>query len=179
MHWRLDSMCDFMNAAIREARRAARCGEVPIGAVVVKDGEIIARAHNLREKKKNALCHAEIIAINKACRHLGGWRLDGCDIYVTLEPCAMCAGAILQSRIKNVYFGADDPKGGAVVSAVHLFDTEDFCHKVTYYGGIEEERCASLLRGFFKRLRRKNKMKRKIRKLGNKFLKFKNDKNTK
>lgn len=162
----------YIKTAIREARFAALIGEVPIGAVIVKDGKIIARAHNLRERKRNALCHAEILAINKACRSLKSWRLDGCEMYVTLEPCAMCAGAIIQSRIKIVYFGAGDPKGGAVVSLTRLFDTEGLCHKVEYVGGIEEERCAALISGFFKKLRKKKK-KEKIR---NKFLKFINDK---
>ena len=164
-------MNEFMNAAIREARRAARIGEVPIGAVIVKDGEIIARAYNLRERKKNALCHAEIIAINKACRHLGDWRLDGCELYVTLEPCAMCAGAIIQSRIKSVYFGASDPKGGAVISVARLFDSDGFCHKVEYFGGIEEERCSSLLTTFFKKLRKRKKRRKNWNKI------FKNHKN--
>lgn len=155
-------MNDFMKEALREARRAAWRGEVPIGAVIVKDGEIISRAHNLREKKKNALCHAEILAINKACRRLGGWRLDGCEMYVTLEPCAMCAGAIIQSRIKKVFFGADDAKGGAVVSVARLFDCEGFCHRVEYTGGVDGERCSALISGFFKKLRKKKK-RRKIR----------------
>ncbi len=152
---RLSFSC--IKTALREARLAAYLGEVPIGAVIVKDGKIIARAHNLRERKKNALCHAEIIAINKACRRLKSWRLDGCDMYVTLEPCAMCAGAIIQSRIKTVYFGAKDPKGGAVVSLARLFDAEGLCHKVEYFGGIEEERCSALLSSFFKKLRKKKK----------------------
>lgn len=165
-------MNEFMGAAVREAKRAARRGEAPIGAVIVKDGEIIARAHNLRESRKNALCHAEIIAISKACRRIGDWRLDGCEMYVTLEPCVMCAGAIIQSRIKKVYFGARDPKGGAVVSVVRLFDDGDFCHKAEYLGGIDEEVCASLLSSFFKKLRKKKKR----RKNRNKFFKLKNHK---
>ena len=105
-----------MYAALQEAKKALEVGETPIGAVIVKDGEIIAAAHNMRETGKNVLYHAELIAIDQACKKLGGWRLQGCDLYVTLEPCVMCSGAICQSRISNLYYGASDPEVGAVLS---------------------------------------------------------------
>ena len=144
---------NFMKKAIAEAKKAYAKGETPIGAVIVKDGKIIARGHNLRETKKNALCHAEIIAINKACRKLGGWRLFQCDMYVTLEPCLMCAGAIIQSRVKNLYFGAYDKKGGAVGSLIDMPSIEGVTQKVDTTGGILENECATLMKNFFKELR--------------------------
>lgn len=144
----------FMKMALSEAEKAAEKGETPIGAVIVKDGKVIARGHNLRETRKNALYHAEIIAINKACRKLGGWRLFQCDMYVSLEPCLMCAGAILQSRLKNLYFGAYDKKGGAVGSLTNLLTLPAVTQKVNFQGGILEEECAKLLKDFFKELRK-------------------------
>ena len=111
----------FMKEALKQAKKAASIGETPIGAVIVRDGEIIARGYNKRETKKNALLHAEIIAINKACKKLGGWRLPRCEMYVTLEPCPMCAGAIINSRIENLYFGAYDKKSGCAGSVINLF----------------------------------------------------------
>ena len=143
----------FMREAIKQAKKAAAIGEAPIGAVIVRDGKIIARGYNKRETKKNALLHAEIIAINKACKALGGWRLPGCDMYVTLEPCPMCAGAIINARIENVYFGAYDKKAGCGGSVTNLFESGMFNHDVNVTGGIEEEECASLLSSFFKELR--------------------------
>ncbi len=143
----------FMSEALREAKKAYQKGETPIGAVVVKDDKIIARAHNLRETKKNALYHAEILAINKACKKLGGWRLHECDLYVTLEPCIMCSGAIIQARFKNLYYGAIDHKGGAVVSIVKLPETEGLCHHVNCEGGILTDECSAILKNFFCELR--------------------------
>lgn len=144
---------NFMRKAIAEAKKAYAKGETPIGAVIVKDGKVIARGHNLRETKKNALCHAEIIALNKACKKLGGWRLFQCDMYVTLEPCLMCAGAIIQSRIKNLYFGAYDKKGGAVGSLIDMPSIEGVTQKVNTIGGILEDECSALMKDFFKELR--------------------------
>lgn len=143
----------FMRAALEEARKAADEGEVPIGAAVVRGEEIVGRGHNRRETSKNALSHAEIEAIDDACRTLGGWRLWQCDLYVTLEPCPMCAGAIINSRIVHVYYGASDPKAGSCGSIVNLFDLP-YNHKPVAVGGILEEECAALLRNFFRELRR-------------------------
>lgn len=145
---------DFMKYALSLARLSADEGEVPVGAIVVCDGKIVGEGRNRRETVKNALHHAEIEAINDACKNLGGWRLWKCDMYVTLEPCPMCAGAIINSRIKNVYFGASDEKNGAVVSAARLFDM-NFTHKPLYEGGIMGEECAEILLRFFKDLRKK------------------------
>lgn len=143
----------FMREALSLAQRAASEGEVPVGAVVVKDDEIVGRGYNRREGDKNALAHAELTAIDEACRTLGGWRLWQCDIYVTLEPCPMCAGAIINSRIKTVYFGAKDQKAGCFGSVAD-FNTFGFNHKPEIVGGILEEECASELSNFFKSLRR-------------------------
>jgi len=145
---------DFMNEALRLADEAAKQCEVPVGAVVVKDGKIVGTGRNRREYGKNALAHAEIEAIDNACKNLGGWRLFGCDIYVTLEPCPMCAGAIINSRIENVYFGAYDKKAGSCGTVVNLFDFP-YNHKPEVYGGIHEEECSGILTDFFKRLREK------------------------
>lgn len=145
---------EFMKYALSLAEKSAEEGEVPVGAIVVCDGEIVGEGRNRREVVKNALHHAEIEAINSACQKLGGWRLWKCDLYVTLEPCPMCAGAIINSRIRNVYFGAKDEKNGAVISAAHLFDM-NFTHKPDYEGGIMGEECAKILSDFFKDLRKK------------------------
>ena len=146
----------FMRQAIKEAQKAFDKLEVPIGAVIVKDNKIIARAHNLREGKQNAIAHAEVLAIQKACKKLGAWRLQDCDIYVTLEPCPMCAGAILNSKIRNVYIGAFEPRSGAVGSKINLFEDYNFNHKVHYETAILEEECRKMLQKFFKE-RRKEK----------------------
>lgn len=144
---------DYMKYALSLAKKSAEEGEVPVGAIVVCDGKIVGEGRNRREIVKNALHHAEIEAINEACKNLGGWRLWKCDLYVTLEPCPMCAGAIINSRIKNVYFGASDLKNGAVVSAAQLFDM-NFTHKPLYEGGIMGDECAEILSTFFKGLRK-------------------------
>lgn len=143
-----------MREAIKQAKKAASIGETPIGAVIVREGKIIARGYNKRETKKNALLHAEVIAINKACKKLGGWRLPECDMYVTLEPCPMCAGAIVNARIENVYFGAYDKKSGCAGSKTNLFESGLFNHDVNVAGGILEKECASILTDFFKNLRK-------------------------
>lgn len=151
----------FMREAIKQAEKAWEIGETPIGAVIVYDNKIIARGYNKRETKRNSLCHAEISAIDKACRKRGGWRLFGCDLYVTLEPCPMCSGAIIQSRIDNVYFGAYDKKSGCAGSVINLFSENTFNHNVNVCGGILEEDCSSMLSDFFKELREKKKEMRK------------------
>ncbi|MBO4928117.1 MAG: nucleoside deaminase [Clostridiales bacterium] len=145
-----------MRAALKEAGKAYALGESPIGAVIVKDGRIIARAHNLRQTKQDATLHAEMVCISKACRKLQAWHLFDCDLYVTLEPCYMCAGAIIQSHIRHVYFGASDPKGGAVCSKNTLFDLPHN-HHVESTGGILGEECSALLKQFFKQLRAQKK----------------------
>lgn len=143
----------FMNEAYKEAVKAYEKDEVPIGAVIVKDGKIIARGHNERELKNDATLHAEISAVKKACKKIGTWRLNNCDIYVTLEPCAMCAGALIQARIRTVYIAAKDPKAGAVGSIINILGIERFNHKVNVVFGIMEEECSKLLKDFFKELR--------------------------
>ena len=147
----------FMKEALKQAKKAASIGETPIGAVIVRDGEIIARGYNKRETKKNALLHAEIIAINKACKKLGGWRLPRCEMYVTLEPCPMCAGAIINSRIEKVYFGAYDKKSGCAGSVMNLLDEKGFNHQVETEIGILGEECSGMLKEFFRELRKKAK----------------------
>ena len=144
---------EFMQAAINEAKIAAQNYEVPVGAVIVKDGKIIAKGRNMREEKQNALSHAEIEAINNACKTLKSWRLDGCEMYVTLEPCPMCTGAIINSRIKTLIFGAYDSKAGSVDSVVNLCDYP-YNHKVEVYGGICEDECLKILKDFFGDLRK-------------------------
>ena len=144
----------FMKKALKEARAAFEKGEIPVGAVIVKDGEIIASGHNLRETNQDALSHAEIEAIAKACRKLGRWRLSDCDIYVTLEPCAMCCGAIAQAKIRRLYFGAYDPKGGFAVSNACLSEHSGLMHKIECYCGIMEDECSEILHCFFNKMRR-------------------------
>lgn len=144
----------FMEAALHEAEKAFAEGEVPVGAVIVRDGEIIARGRNRREGEKNALCHAEIEAINAACKALGGWRLIGCTLYVTLEPCPMCAGAVINSRIERVVYGASDKKAGSVGSVVNLF-TLPYNHFPEVTSGVLSDRCSAILSDFFKNLRKK------------------------
>jgi tRNA(adenine34) deaminase len=142
----------YMSAALALAKEAYDDGEVPVGAVIVRDGEIIATGRNRREKGKNALYHAETEAIDNACKTLGGWRLPRCDLFVTLEPCPMCAGAIINSRIEHVYFGANDKKAGSVGSLINLFEI-DYNHKPYFEGGIKEAECAEILSDFFRQLR--------------------------
>ena len=143
---------EFMEEALRLAKESADEGEVPVGAVVTIEDRIVGRGRNRREIQKNALAHAEIEAINEACRTLGGWRLWQCELYVTLEPCPMCAGAIINSRIKKVTFGASDRKAGSCGTLVNLFDI-DYNHKPEIKGGFMEEECSEILSEFFKELR--------------------------
>jgi tRNA(adenine34) deaminase len=143
---------DFMREAITLAKEAAAEGEVPVGALIVKDGEILSVGRNRREYGKNALYHAELEAIDAACKKLGGWRLPGCTLYVTLEPCPMCAGAIINARINRVVFGASDPKAGSVGSVTDLF-TFPYNWKPEVRAGCLEDECAELLSDFFKKLR--------------------------
>ena len=145
----------FMKAAIKEALKAEMLDEVPIGCVVVKDNKIIARGYNVRETKQESTGHAEIKTLQKACKKLNSWRLEDCDLYVTVEPCIMCGGAIIQSRIRNVYFGAYDPKGGAFGSSINILDAKNINHHPNVEGGILEKECAELIKEFFKRKRNK------------------------
>lgn len=146
----------FMKEALREAIIAFDKGEVPVGAVIVRNNEIIARGHNKRETNKNAIFHAEVDAINNACNKLGGWRLWDCSLYVTLEPCPMCAGAIINAHIPNVYFGAYDLKNGSCGSVTNLFELQ-YAFKPKCTGGILQDECSELLKDFFKNLRNKSK----------------------
>ena len=145
-----------MKQALQLAYESALEGEVPIGAVIVKNGEVISTGRNRREYGKNALYHAEIEAIDNACKRLGGWRLWECDLYVTLEPCPMCAGAIINARIRNVYYGAHDSKAGSFGSVID-FNTLPYNHKPNITSGIMEEECRNILSDFFKQLRQKKK----------------------
>ena len=143
----------FMKEALKEAQKAFDKAEVPVGAVIVKDGKIIARAHNLKETKYDTTKHAEILAIQKASKKLNSWRLIDCEMYVTLEPCSMCAGALINSRIKKVYIGASDEKTGAVGSVFNLLEDYTFNHKVEYQKGVLQDECENILKDFFKKLR--------------------------
>lgn len=139
-----------MKEALKEARKAELIDEVPIGCVIVKDDKIIARGHNQRETKQSPIGHAEIIAINKASKKLKSWRLEGCDIYVTLEPCIMCSGAIIQSRINKVYYGASDPKGGALGSSINVLEANNINHHPEVISGVLKEECSSIITNYFK-----------------------------
>ncbi|KKK36170.1 adenosine deaminase [Mesobacillus campisalis] len=152
-----------MREAIAEAQKAGEAGEVPIGAVIVVDGEIIARAHNLRETNQSSIAHAEVLAIEEACRKLGTWRLEGAELYVTLEPCPMCAGAIMLSRIQRVIYGAADPKGGCAGTFMNLLQDERFNHQSELTTGVLEAECGSLLSDFFRQLRARKKQEREQR----------------
>ena len=147
----------WMKLAIELAKEAEKIDEVPIGCVIVKDDEIIGQGFNRRESLQQSYAHAEMIAIQQACQTLGSWRLEQCELYVTLEPCPMCAGAIIQSRIGHVIYGASDPQGGCVGSCTNLFEVKEFNHHPQYIAGICKEECASLLREYFKKKRRQKK----------------------
>jgi len=148
-----------MLEALKEAQKARDLGEVPIGAVVVKDGEIIGRGHNLTETTKDPTAHAEMQAIRQAAAHLGGWRLIGCQMYVTAEPCAMCAGAMVWSRIETVYIGTMDPKAGACGSVFNIVQEEKLNHRVNIEMGLFQEECSQILKDFFKALRKTKEQK--------------------
>lgn len=142
-----------MRTAINEALKAKKKDEVPVGAVIVKDGKIIAKAHNLIEKTQDATCHAEILAIKKASKKLKSWRLDGCSLFVTIEPCPMCAGAIVNSRIEKVYFGANEPKSGSAESKFSILTDSGLNHKTEFLGGILKDDCQSIIKKYFKEKR--------------------------
>lgn len=146
-----------MQEAISEALKAGQIGEVPIGAVIVVDDQIVSRAHNLRESEQRSIAHAELLAIDKACKTIGSWRLEDAVLYVTLEPCPMCAGAIVLSRVKKVVFGAYDPKGGCAGTLMNLLDDERFNHQSEVVGGVLENQCGELLSQFFRDLRQRKK----------------------
>ena len=146
-----------MREALKEASKAYKEDEIPVGCVIVKDGKIIARAHNRKVNKNNTLYHAELIAIDKASKKLDSWRLTGCEMYVTLEPCPMCAGALINSRMSKLYIGTKDPKAGACGSVLNLLSDYKFNHKVEVEYGILQKECEKILKEFFKELRERNK----------------------
>ena len=150
----------YMREALRQAKKAEALGEVPIGCVIVSGGKIIARGYNRRNTDKNTLSHAELNAIRKASRKLGDWRLEGCTLYVTLEPCQMCAGAIVQARAERVVIGSMNPKAGCAGSVLNLLQVAQFNHQVEIVRGVLEEECSQMLSDFFRELRRKKKEKR-------------------
>lgn len=151
----------FMKEALKEAKKAYDKLEVPVGAIIVKDGKVIARAHNLKETKNDTTKHAEILAIQKASKKLESWRLLDCDMYVTLEPCSMCAGAIINSRIRKIYIGTSDEKTGAAGSVLNLFEDYKFNHKVEVEKGVMKNYCEGILKDFFKELRKIKKKENK------------------
>ena len=148
----------YMKAALKQAQKAYQLGEVPIGCVIVHEGKIIARGYNRRNTDKNTLAHAEITAINRAGKKIGDWRLEECTLYVTLEPCQMCAGAIVQARIPSVVMGCMNPKAGCAGSILNLLNMPEFNHQVDVTRGILEEECSQMLKQFFKELRIRNKL---------------------
>ena len=147
---------EFMKEALTEARKAFELDEVPVGAVIVKNGEIIGRGHNLRESRKDPTLHAEMIAIRQAAAALGGWRLTDCDLYVTIEPCPMCAGAIIQARINHVIFGARDPKAGCAGSLYNLLEDHRFNHQAEVTEGVLADSCSRIIRDYFRQKRIKS-----------------------
>ena len=147
----------FMKEALKEAKKAYEKEEIPVGAVIVKDNKIIARAYNQKEEKRDTTKHAEIIAIQKASKKIDAWRLQDCEMYVTLEPCSMCAGAMIQARLKKVYIGTMDSKTGACGSVLNLLEDYKFNHKVEIESGIMQKECEKILKDFFKELRKSKK----------------------
>ena len=145
-----------MRLALKEAKKAELIDEVPIGCVIVKDNKVISRGHNKRESKKDVTCHAEIEAIRKACKKLNDWQLIDCELYVTIEPCLMCAGAIAQSRIKTIYYGSEDPKGGGLVSSLKFSEINNLNHYPNIVGGILKDECSNIVKQYFAN-KRKNK----------------------
>ncbi len=152
----------YMKAAIREAQKAVAIGEVPIGCVIVYEDKIIGRGYNRRIADKNVLSHAEMIAIRKACKKMGDWRLEGCTMYVTLEPCPMCAGAIVQARIPAVFMGCMNPKAGCAGSVLDMLHEPGFNHQVETKAGLLQEECSGLLKDFFKALRQSKELEKKL-----------------
>ncbi|MGG0288178.1 tRNA adenosine(34) deaminase TadA [Peribacillus butanolivorans] len=157
----------YMKLALKEAEKAQMLNEVPIGALIVIDDQIVSRGHNLRETEQNATAHAELLAINAACGSLGSWRLEKATLYVTLEPCPMCAGAILQSRVKRVVFGAHDPKAGCAGTFMDLLQDERFNHQCEVTSGVLRDECGGILTAFFKELRNRKKTLKKEKALKN------------
>ena len=155
----------YMKAAMTQAKKAYALGEVPIGCVIVHEGKIIGRGYNRRNTDKNTLAHAEITAINKASRKIGDWRLEDCTLYVTLEPCQMCSGAIVQARIPEVVIGCMNPKAGCAGSILNILENDSFNHQVKVTRGVLEQQCSDMLTQFFKELRVRVKEERKARKL--------------
>ena len=160
----METHIKYMKEALKLAKKAYLLGEVPIGCVIVYDGKIIGRGYNRRNTDKNTLSHAEITAINKASKKLGDWRLEDCTLYVTLEPCQMCSGAIIQSRIKTVVMGCMNPKAGCGGSVLNLLEMKEFNHQAEVIRGVMEEECSSILQLFFKELRIRNKREKEARK---------------
>lgn len=158
-----DQDIKYMRAALREAKKAYALGEVPIGCVIVYEGKIIGRGYNRRNTDKSTLAHAEITAIRKASRKIGDWRLEGCTLYVTLEPCQMCAGAIVQARIPRAVMACMNPKAGCAGSVLNILDMTEFNHQVEVTRGILEEECSTLLKTFFKELRIRGREERQVR----------------
>lgn len=154
----------YMKEALKQAKKAFDLGEVPIGCVIVHEGKIIGRGYNRRNTDKNTLAHAEITAINKASRHIGDWRLEDCTLYVTLEPCQMCAGAIVQARITEVVMGSMNPKAGCGGSILNILEMPEFNHQVQVKRGVLGEECSQMLTAFFKELRVRNKMEKEEKK---------------
>ena len=154
----------YMKEAIRQAKKAYALMEVPIGCVIVYEGKIIARGYNRRNTDKNTLSHAEMNAIRKASRKLGGWMLEGCTMYITLEPCQMCAGAIVQARVSRVVIGSMNPKAGCAGSVLNLLEMEQFNHQVEVTRGVLEQECSEMLSGFFRELRELKKREKEMRK---------------
>ncbi|MEH6957710.1 tRNA adenosine(34) deaminase TadA [Neobacillus drentensis] len=155
---------DFMREAIKEAKKAEERGEVPIGAVIVMEGKIVARAYNLRENEQNAIAHAELLAIDQACKDIGSWRLEESTLYVTLEPCPMCAGAIILARVKKVVYGAADPKGGCCGTLMNLLGDERFNHQSEVTSGVLEKECGQLLSDFFRGIRERKRLEKIMQK---------------
>lgn len=158
-------MKKYMREALRQAKKAGDLGEVPIGCVIVHEGKIIGRGYNRRNTDKNTLAHAEITAINKASKKIGDWRLEECTLYVTLEPCQMCAGAIVQARIPQVVMGCMNPKAGCAGSVLNILEMPEFNHQVDVTRGIMEAECSEMLKDFFARLRIRNKQEKEEKKL--------------
>ena len=152
----------YMRLALKQAEKAAAIGEVPIGCVIVCDGVIVGRGYNKRNKNKTTLAHAEMIAIDKASKKLGDWRLEGCTMYITLEPCQMCAGAIVQARVSRVVIGSMNPKAGCAGSILNLLEMEQFNHQVEVTRGVLQEECSQMLSGFFKELREIKKRQKRV-----------------
>ncbi len=155
----------YMKEAIRQARKAEAIGDVPIGCVIVYEGKIIARGYNRRNKEKTVLAHAELAAMRKACKKIGDWRLEGCTMYITLEPCQMCSGAILQARVDRIVIGCMNPKAGCAGSILNLLNMKEFNHQVEVERGVLEEECSEMLKSFFKKLRVRLKEEKKAKKL--------------